>query len=37
MMELMAENEQQKTVFLPYEATNVLGSLAGIKELFKEK
>ena len=35
MMEEMASNQQQKTVFLPYEATNVLGSLAGIKELFK--
>ncbi len=37
MMEEMAQNPQQKTVFLPYEATNVLGSLAGIKELFKSE
>lgn len=35
MLEEMAQNDQQKTVFLPFEATNVMGSLAGIKELFK--
>ena len=35
MLEEMAQNDQQKTVFLPLEATNVMGSLAGIKELFK--
>lgn len=37
MLEEMAHNKQQKTVFLPLESTNVLGSLAGIKELFKNE
>lgn len=37
MMQKLAEGDQTKTVFLPYEATNMLGSLGGIKELFKEK
>ena len=37
MMEELAQNNQVKTVYLPFEATNVMGSLAGIKELFKEK
>ena len=37
MMEELAHNNQTKTVYLPFEATNVMGSLAGIKELFKEK
>ena len=32
-----AESEQQKTVFLPLDATGVMGSLAGIQELFKHK
>ena len=32
-----AESEQQKTVFLPLDATGVMGSLAGIQELFKQK
>jgi len=36
MMEELAHNNQTKTVYLPFEATNVMGSLAGIKELFKE-
>ena len=36
MMEELAHNQQTKTVYLPFEATNVMGSLAGIKELFKE-
>jgi len=35
MMRELAEGDKTKTVFLPYEATNVLGSLGGIKELFK--
>lgn len=37
MMEQLAQGNQAKTVFLPFEATNMLGSLGGIKELFKEK
>lgn len=35
MLEEMAHNEQAKTIYLPYEATNVMGSIGGIKELFK--
>ena len=35
MLEEMAHNEQTKTVYLPYEATNLMGSIGGIKELFK--
>ncbi|MBR6715519.1 MAG: SPFH/Band 7/PHB domain protein [Prevotella sp.] len=37
MMEELAANDQTKTVYLPFEATNMLGSIAGIKELFNEK
>ena len=37
MMEQLTQGNQAKTVFLPFEATNMLGSLGGIKELFKEK
>ena len=29
--------QQTKTVYLPYEATNLLGSLGGIKDLFKQE
>ena len=36
MMQQLASGKQDKTVFLPYEATNLLGSLGGIKELFKQ-
>ncbi|MCM1148220.1 MAG: SPFH/Band 7/PHB domain protein [Bacteroidales bacterium] len=36
MMERLAQGDKTKTVYLPYEATNVLGSIGGIKELFKE-
>lgn len=35
MMQQLAEGDKTKTVFLPYEATNLLGSVGGIKELFK--
>ncbi|MBR1428519.1 MAG: SPFH/Band 7/PHB domain protein [Prevotella sp.] len=35
MMEELASGNQTKTVYLPYEATNVMGSIGGIKELFK--
>ena len=33
----MATGNATKTVYLPYEATNVLGSLGTIKELFKQQ
>lgn len=35
MMEQLAQGDKTKTVFLPYEASNIMGSLGGIKELFK--
>ncbi len=35
MLEELASGEKAKTVFLPYEATNLMGSIGGIKELFK--
>lgn len=31
----MADGKQDKTIFLPYEASGVLGSLGGIKEMLK--
>lgn len=34
MLEELATGDKTKTVFLPYEASNLLGSLGGIKELF---
>lgn len=37
MMQQLAEGDKTKTVFLPYEATNLLGSVGGIKELFKSE
>ena len=37
MMQELAQGGQAKTVYLPYEATNLLGSLGGIKDLFKEQ
>ena len=37
MLEELAQSQQTKTVYLPYEATNVMGSIGGIKELFKEQ
>ncbi len=36
MMEELASGQESKTVYLPYEATNLLGSLGGIKDLFKQ-
>lgn len=36
MMEQLATGDKAKTVYLPYEATNLLGSLGGIKDLFKQ-
>jgi len=35
MMEELAKGDKSKTVYLPYEATNLMGSIGGIKELFK--
>ena len=35
MMQEVAQGKGNKTVYLPYEATNLLGSIGGIKELFK--
>ncbi|MCF0244582.1 MAG: SPFH/Band 7/PHB domain protein [Bacteroidaceae bacterium] len=35
MMQDVAQGNQNKTVYLPYEATNLLGSIGGIKDLFK--
>jgi len=32
----MVDGNENKVVFMPYEATGVLGSLGGIKELFKD-
>ena len=33
----IASGQQNKTVYLPYEATNMLGSIGGIKDLFGNK
>lgn len=35
MLEQVAEGDKTKTVYLPYEATNLMGSIGGIKDLFK--
>ncbi|WP_434504150.1 SPFH domain-containing protein [Prevotella sp.] len=35
MLQEVAAGDKTKTVFLPYEATNLMGSIGGIKELFK--
>ena len=35
MMLEVAQGDKTKTVFLPYEASNLMGSIGGIKELFK--
>ncbi len=35
MLEQLAQGDKTKTVYLPYEATNLMGSIGGIKELFK--
>ena len=35
MMQALADGDKTKTVYLPYEATNLLGSIGGIRELFK--
>ena len=33
----VAQGDKTKTVFMPYEATNLMGSIGGIKELFKSE
>ena len=35
MLQDVADGDKTKTVFLPYEASNLMGSIGGIKELFK--
>lgn len=35
MLNELAQAENAKTVYLPFEATNLMGSIGGIKELFK--
>ena len=35
MLQVLAEGDKTKTVYLPYEATNLMGSIGGIKELFR--
>ena len=35
MLEDVASGDKTKTVYLPYEATNLMGSIGGIKDLFK--
>ena len=37
MMQELAQGDKTKTVYLPYEATNLLGSIGGIKDLFKSE
>ena len=36
MMEELAKGPKTKTIFLPYEASGVMGAVGGIKEMFKE-
>ena len=36
MLQQVAEGDKTKTVYLPYEATKLMGSIGGIKDLFKE-
>ena len=36
MLQQLAEGDKTKTVYLPYEATNLMGSIGGIKDLFKD-
>lgn len=37
MLQTIAEGDKTKTVYMPYEATNLMGSIGGIKELFKDR
>ena len=36
MLQEVATGDKTKTVYLPYEATNLMGSIGGIKDLFKD-
>jgi len=35
MLSELAQNNNQKTVYLPFEASNLMGSIGGIKDMFK--
>ena len=37
MLSDVAQGDKTKTVYLPYEATNLMGSIGGIKDLFKSE
>ena len=37
MLQELAAGDKTKTVYLPYEATNLMGSIGGIKDLFKSE
>ncbi len=37
MLQEVAHGDKTKTVYLPYEATNLMGSIGGIKDLFKSE
>lgn len=37
MLQEVAMGDKTKTVYLPYEATNLMGSIGGIKDLFKSE
>ncbi len=37
MLQDVASGDKTKTVYLPYEATNLMGSIGGIKDLFKSE
>ena len=37
MLRELAQGDKTKTVYLPYEATNLMGSIGGIKDLFKSE
>ena len=37
MVEQLAQGDKTKTEYLPYEATNLMGSIGGIKDLFKSE
>ena len=35
MLTELAQNNNQKTIYLPFEASNLMGSIGGIKDMFK--
>ena len=37
MLQDVSTGDKTKMVYLPYEATNLMGSIGGIKELFNAK